>query len=401
MNDAERVQDLNDRETAYFLKILADYVNGRSSAPGEGVDYARLLDCARKHCVEGVVFHQCRRLLPREYTPRFGLAHVLRANEYKAIAAAAREIEERFTREGVPFFLVKGLEIARQYPLPYTRTMGDLDIVVHTADCERAGRALLDMGFERVGKGKNEREYRREGDGVAAEIHDHLLYERGNATRAQRAYAERAWEHARPLPDTARWELDWTFHMVFLLMHLRKHFITCGVGIRHFLDLTFVARGASIRWDELEAALRETDLLEFAKVCFALCERWFEARLPLHAELDEAFVRESTARVMENGLFGSENSENDDARLINRIRRGGKARAFREHWLPSAQSLSEMEPYAFLKGRPWLLPAAWAYRLLRAARRGRAGEEMDFARRVLASDGRVRERGELMDRWRL
>lgn len=60
------------REQHTFLKILSDHLNGRETAPAEGVDWADVERIARDHQVAGMVYVQCRDFLPEGV--RTGLA---------------------------------------------------------------------------------------------------------------------------------------------------------------------------------------------------------------------------------------------------------------------------------------------------------------------------------------
>lgn len=50
-------------------------------------------------------------------------------------------------RNSIPFFSVKGLEVAKHYPFPALRTMGDNDIVVEPGRLAETVSILEERGF--------------------------------------------------------------------------------------------------------------------------------------------------------------------------------------------------------------------------------------------------------------
>ena len=83
---------------------------------------------------------------------------------------------------------------------------------------------------------------------------------------------------------------------------------------------------------------------------------------------DPAFIREVTAKMFRDGLFGLENEENRTAHSAKVIRKEGGpylAAAFLTTvrlLFPPYDDMRLVPWYSWLDVRPWLLPFAWAYR---------------------------------------
>lgn len=385
-------------DTTFFLQILADYVNRRKTAPNDGADWSRILELAQKHKLESVVYLQCRRIIPRELLPGLGVLYAGQVTAYKNIAAAAAELGDVFTKEAIPFFIAKGLELAALYPQPASRSMGDLDLVVHSADKERAHQVMTEkLGFQILIKMDFEWIYQR--DSVKIEIHDHLIYYNFAMFRENKDFFERAWEHTHSLPDTAQRSLDWDFHMVYLILHLKKHFLMEGVGFRLFLDLAIVAESGLLHWDVLRGQLEQARLLEFAETCFALCERWFDMKLPLTRPISDAFYREAVDTTLANGVYGGSGEEVKSNQVMTHMLLSGKGKAALEKLFPPYSVLRTRPGYTFVDGKPWLMPVLWIYRMGHALVVGDAAVQ---ARRLKEMDsGDLSERKAVLQEWHL
>ncbi len=385
-------------DTTFFLQILADYVNRRKTAPNDGADWSRILELAQKHKLESVVYLQCRRIIPRELLPGLGVLYAGQVTAHQKISAAAAELEDVFTKETIPFFIAKGLELAELYPQPASRSMGDLDLVVHSVDKERVHQIMTEkLGFQILTKMDSEWIYQR--NSVKIEIHDHLIYYNFAMFRENKDYFERAWEHTRSLPDTARRSLDWDFHMVFLILHLKKHFLMEGVGFRLFLDLAIVTESGLLHWDVLRGQLEQARLLDFAETCFALCERWFDIKLPLTRPISDAFYQEAVDTTQANGVYGGSGEEVKSNQLMTHILLSGKGKAALEKLFTPYSVLRTRPGYTFVDGKPWLMPALWIYRMGHALVVGNAAVE---ARRLKGIDSEdLAERRTLLQEWHL
>lgn len=111
--------------------------------------------------------------------------------------------------------------------------MGDTDIVVD--DLGKAHNFLLDIGFKNVSKNKG-KEYQYSKQNIEFELHDRLVYEgvtnRDSITEFLNDYSDYA----------ANGKLDDSFHFIFVLNHLRKHFMNSGVGFGRFIDITILTK---------------------------------------------------------------------------------------------------------------------------------------------------------------
>ena len=392
-------------EQNYFIQILSDHLNGRKSKACPGLDWDALLRYTDSHQVGGIVYRQCAAFLPEKAKAALSKRHAAETFYYANRVALFHKLCLALSEANIAFFCVKGLEVAQLYPIPSLRTMGDCDIVVHPEDQERAHPVLVSLGF--MLKKKDTAEWCYLKNDIEIELHNHLLYDEVANTHDERAFFDAAWGHTRPTGEGMRHKLDWSFHFLFLLLHLKKHLIQSGVGFRQFMDLTVALRGCVLDWPWLERSLDALGLRSFACVCLALLRRWFDLEVSVTVpEITEEFYQEASEKIFAGGVFGydeEENRSNAAMRSINNEKRNLSARLrylCGVCFLPY-DALRVVPEYAFLDGRPWLLPAAWVYRVLYKLNRKRGASGLQQIKSAFVSEDKLEARQRELAKWGL
>lgn len=350
-------------EESFFLRILADYAMGRDtpSVPAD-CDMETVLTLAKKHCVSGIVYKQLRGLVGGSVFKRLEgefAGEVFFAQCYETDYA---ELSAALTQAGIEFLPFKGMELARYHPVPQLRSKGDIDLAIHPADRERSDALLRSLGYAVQRDFDEVWSYKR--DVVSYELHTHIFYGELLNDFDYRAYFDTVWEH------TDNGHITPEFQFVYFMAHTARHIQESGNGFRAFLDMLIAAKYAPLDWDYVQTELEKIRLLDFTRVCFGLCEYWFGEKMPLDARTPgESFAERATVKVLEDGIFGHDNAQNEVA---------AEAKSTEKSKLPYflAAILSTLRAifppyrvmrcvpwYSFLDGRPWLLPAAWVYRL--------------------------------------
>ena len=345
-------------EQQFFLQILSDHINERETIIPESVDWTVLHEMAKKHQVEAVVYKQTKKT---DFSSAYGMA------VYNYINRKA-DLTDLFSSFTGKYFLVKGPVIAEKYPVPALRTMGDVDIIVRPADKEQLHELLLTKGFS---ANKSDREWTYQKKNAHYEVHDRLVYEVQRKTEKQTEFFNSCWDY---INDNA---LDWNFHFIFLIFHLRKHFVNQGVGFRQFLDIAVAIKNIDLDWKWIANKLKEIEMYTFAAKVTSLCHDWFETETPIDTELDAIFSDEATALIFENGVFGFDNKENQKNVVENYVRQHGKSSMisrFLSDVFLSYNDMVKLPEYHFLKNKKWLLPAGWIYRIVLKIKQHKLGK---------------------------
>lgn len=389
-------------EQQFFIQILKDHLEGSETKQCPDIEWKKVLFFAQIHQVEGIVFYQCKRFIPSEMysflEKKFSAELFYKLNRERSY----KDIGDAFDREGIVSFVVKGFNVASCYPIPSLRTMGDLDIVVHREDKEKAGQVLETLGYKPKIVQAPDYDWSYEHNGIHLELHHLLFYDEPGINYKQADFFNRCWYYE----DNGK--LDWNFHFLFILAHLRKHLVNSGVGFRMFMDVAAIIKNdPGLNWRWIEEKLEQLEMKKFSKICFALCYRWFGVKAPLqYEELSDSFFEEATVRIFSNGVFGFNNEQNRNNETINRILTHGKARKLSRfqiairYLFPKYIHMRYIPYYSFIEGRPWLLPVAWVYRVIRLIT-GKVDSLSTFINRVSFPDSAVDDREEELRRWGL
>jgi len=358
---------------SYFLGILRNFLHGEKNViPPEGLDWDKLLQLARIHRVEGIVYHQiingCIQtpVVPEHIRKKLFLSFADTCCHYAIRTRLAKELDKVFRQENIPYIIVKGIDIAELWPSPKLRTTQDIDLVVHAEDKSRVHELLLSCGWENMSRQMFEWTYAK--NGCVLELHHCLFYyAEMNAKPLQKYFAD-CWEFARQSAGSSRYHLERNFYFAFLLVHLYKHFFSCGVGFRFFLDIAIFLQNGGLDWERLEKDLRSIGIWDFTKICLAFCRKWFDISVPIETEeLPNDFYLDSTAQIMKNGLFGETNEKNRNSHEIYMLKKGSSTWKV---WLPMffevvfpSYDLIRSEPvYSYVDGKPFLMPVVWLHR---------------------------------------
>ena len=346
-----------------FIRIISDHLAEKQTTICDDCDWMKMAYLARIHQVDGIIYHQCKDFITSDIKTRFEYAYKATLFFYINRKKAMEEIEKAFYEKGISFFLLKGLEIAKYYPIPFLRTMGDCDILIQRKDMQCATDTLRKIGY----KGSNNihvEHWACDKNGLHFEIHDNVIQEDECTTPSQNQFFN---DYERYIKDGS---LDWGFHFLFLLMHLRKHLISGGAGIRQFMDLAVIIKKVpNMDWKWIERQTRKLHIDKFANACFSLIQNWFNIASPINIQpLDNIVINELTEKILKNGVFGFQDTGNQ----FNRARKMllvGKSPL----WIRRVKKIArDMFPtYEYMRGYPncqylekasFLLPAAWIYR---------------------------------------
>lgn len=354
--------DLNHQ---LFINILSDHLHGVNTEIANEIDWDEILKLSKSHQVEGIVYHQCKRFMPPEVLQLFDNITNTTLYYYANRRAALKVVTKELDMKEIPHVVVKGFSIAKYYPIPALRTMGDCDIIVNRKDMPAAMNVMRSLGYQGIDNDKAD-SWECTKNNMTFEIHDRLVSGAEFLKLEQEQFFN---EYDAYLVDR---ELDWSFHFLFLIVHLRKHFINSGVGIRQFVDLGVLIQNCQeLDWIWIERKLMELDLLRFTQTCIWLLGKWFAVESPIGCNptnRDDDLYEWVTERILKNGVFG-----NDDLRNIGNYERNVLIKS--EGWMLFRRFKNVIRntfpPYDYMRtypgcnyvdGRPYLLIIAWMHR---------------------------------------
>jgi len=202
-----------------------------------------------------------------------------------------------FEECAIPFLPLKGAVIRGYYPEPWMRTSGDVDILVHPEDLERAIEALCSkLGYTLKSRDSYDVSLYSP-SGVYLELHFALMEKRFEASR----YLETVWQNATPVAQGSfRYAMTDDLFYFHQVVHLAKHFVTSGCGIRLFMDLWVLNHHKDFRPTGICADyLKDVGLVKLEEQARALSEVWFsgENHSALSAQVEDY--------VLDSGIYGT------------------------------------------------------------------------------------------------
>ena len=301
-----------------YLQILKNLCTDSSEPiPLDGVDTAALYRLAEKHC--SLPF-----LLPYfEQQPSFsGIKQ-----QTKQMLLSYYQLEH-FTRltfslllaEKIPCFLLKGMSLAANYPVPEYRKLGDLDLYIPEKEAfSRACRILETNGYtEEPEDSDHHVTYRftfpETGRSFTLELHyrivgiyqfaraNELIDEIFSPDHLKPSFVELYGQTYPVLPPTE--------NVFYMLHHMLKHYLYSGFGSRLLCDFTLYLKqyASEIDFEKIHSWCQESKIFHLYELILGSCHLYFG----LSASIDPQ-IRSSAAdcaafleQILADGDFGSD-----------------------------------------------------------------------------------------------
>lgn len=297
------------------------------------------------------------------------------------------QIYDRLIDDGVSPILIKGLLCRSLYPNPDCRPSGDEDILICPQETEKAVGIISQMGMQAKdipydhnlsADNVDEIAFYGTDNPLHLELHQRLFSSRSETFSAMNALFSRCFEdkitqtiHGRDI-----YTLSHTDNMLYMMLHCFKHFIHSGFGIRQVCDITLYANqyGHLIDWGKIMADCKAVRADAFQEAILKIAQK----HLGLDAQAaglahwlpdmtaDETPLLED---MLSAGVYGSsslsrQHSSGFTLNAIAKSEKGAPVRAGLLHSVFPPRKIMEAK-YPYLKNSPYLLPAAWADRIIK------------------------------------
>ena len=166
----------------------------------------------------------------------------------------------------VPYVILKGTSVAKYYPYPEYRTMGDIDIMTRREDLDKACQELIDHGFQ-ITKELNREIALRRGS-IIVELHRRFasLSDLSQAKYLDDLILDNI-SSSHVLPDLV--------NGLVILEHIDQH-LEEGLGLRQIIDwMMFVDKCLpDEKWPEFSELAKKIGLEKLAVFCTRMCEMY-------------------------------------------------------------------------------------------------------------------------------
>lgn len=251
----------------------------------------------------------------------------------------------------IPFLPLKGSVIRNYYPQAWMRTSGDIDVLVHREDLDKAVLYLTE-NLKYIEKQRATHDVSLFSPiGIHVEIHFDLV-EEGRANNAIEILRS-VWENAAPHENSEYlYEMDDAFFYFYHVAHMAKHFETGGCGIRPFIDLWILDCMDGINNTKRDILLNKGGLLRFTASSRKLSRIW------LGNETMDDLSMQMQSFILQGGVYGS----SDNRVALQQKKKGGRFGYILSRVFIPYSKLKRY--YPILEKNPWLMPVMQVRRWL-------------------------------------
>lgn len=255
-----------DREQLFFYLLRLGMGLAEEEYEGEipnRTEWNALWKMAYEQAVTGLLTDGVARtrMRPNEEVWEQWLIHLMMMEQMnREIEACGKQWVEWLHKAGIMAFVFKGASVAEWYPQPLHRSFGDVDVVVMN------GWNILKSLLE-----KEKIAYRMEGDDMVVqqngkppvEFHSNWEYVYNPLVNARlKRLCREADENDREL------------YLVCLILHIRRHFLTYGIGLKQVCDVAVMLRRAELDGKRVADLLKRLHADGFARIVFGFIESY-------------------------------------------------------------------------------------------------------------------------------
>ena len=311
------------------LDLLSSAMFQKPFCADREVDWKAAFDECKAQSVISLAFSA----LPKSEVPQKIYAHwKALVNENLAvnskISYAHTMLNELLNQANIPYVILKGCASAEYYDDPLLRTMGDVDFLVSEKEIKQVDKLLKNQGFV-FNNSFHEIERAYEKDGVILELHWSITGIPGGRTGEllERFLVDIFDKSQLKHFDLAEYYSPSQFHHgLVMLLHVARHMITGGIGLRHFCDwAVFVDKVGKDFVSLFEDKLKQVGLWRFAQIMTQFCTTYLGLPQQEWAGIAEKqLLAELKDDVFASGNFGHKDlSRADEAKFITSRKKGG------------------------------------------------------------------------------
>lgn len=323
----------------------------------EDFDFQRVYEYGEYHHIANMAFYSVEKLIKKPEPTLYAQWETCRDRAViREInqSFAADELRDAFRNAGIRSLEVQGTKIKPLYPQPDHRTMSDIDFIIDPENLSKAWAILESLGYECKDEHGVEVDAFR-APNINIEVHTEY-FPRDSKYHAVMRPPFSSVEEAG--------EYDLNEFYLYNILHIVKHYIGGGCGIRRMLDLYYLNRHYSSLIDRkyIRTFLKMLGDVELVSELTALADSWF-------GDGRAAPERSETERYILNaGLHGTK--PNAVSNRVKRNYQGNLWFARMGYFLQRIVGTKEIlyKTHPILKRWKILYPLCWIHRVFCAFR---------------------------------
>lgn len=352
-----------NKEQEYLIRLTAAYLNGEKVSLKEGIDYPELIKESLRQDLFGVAFCAIadsvnkNEVLDNKALAQYQALFTESLYNSNLLMKVYGDLKATLTGAQIRFVPVKGVVLRKYYPVAETRSMGDADVLIDADRRNAAKAALIKAGFVCESDKGPEWAYRK--NGIRMEVHTSILNASPGKNNAKQYFADAI---DRAEFNGCEGRFDDTYHFEFLVTHLAQHFADFGAGIRMILDLAVMLRSCNIDIGRVLKDLDSAGLGKFARTMLSVCFKWYGYGRDFGEDTAKA-----EDFIASHGTFGFKDRDLSAVVMRKEFEKGktgGPVLRRLRLLFPPYERMRELPYIKFIDGRPYMLPAAWIYRII-------------------------------------
>lgn len=290
------------------------------------------------------------------------------------------EVYKKLIEKNIKILVFKGIIFRNMYNNPDDRISSDEDILIKKEDYEKVKEFFLSEGFEFIDKGE-ECAYFSKSTGLCIEVSTSLFSHESKAYRHLNKLFEDVFEKSIKIniDKIDILTLSHEQHLIYIVFHNMKHFLTGGFGIRQVADFSkyIETYGEYINWEKFWSDLKDLNYDTFALNLIEISLKYlgfnndkitYPDNITSFDELKNSqkyYINSESLinDILDAGVFGASTMDRKHTALMTLDAVEDKKKSNRlKAVFPNVNYLKDN--YTYLQKYPILLPVAWGQRIL-------------------------------------
>ena len=289
--------------------------------------------------------------------------------QFVQMAAVQTEALRVLEKAQIPAVVIKGTASGKNYPVPYLRRYGDIDILVRPENYQKAIDVLKQQCYVQKGDiGKDETHLYKNSQLI--ELHQsppglERVIEGPYILNYLLSGLDDIQKEEISQPRCVFQALPWKQHGLELIWHIREHLYN-GLGLRHIIDWMMFVNSklhTNDEYEEFRPILEKAGLLMLAKSVTRMCQMYLglDRAISWCMDTDEAVCVDLMDYILEQGNFGHKKGDDKAAKVMTRYRTSLS-------FLKGMQKKG-LNEWSVIRKHPILRPFAWIYSLLQGSKK--------------------------------
>lgn len=293
-----------------------------------------------------------------EVSLKFSKQMMIAKHQYECMRYEISEISRVLSEAKIKHIFLKGSVLREYYPTPWMRTSCDIDVLVDKSVLDSAIATLSDKLSYTDEKRTLYDVCMHAPSKVHVELHFGLM--QSETLDKGEHILDEVWERSNP-SQTSEYLYEMSDEMFYYhhIIHMMKHVMHGGCGIRPFVDLWILNNRMEFDAVKRDELLSLGGIKKFADAARALMSVWFCE----DEHTDKTKMMENY--IMYGGVYG--NAANKVA--VGQSKKSGKFSYAISRIFPSYKFMKIS--YPILEKHKWLLPFMYIRRICRVIKRGR------------------------------